>query len=305
MNIPIKSFQSLWLKIQRRFGQYLKGSIQNPRWLLMFCVTRIHILRSLGVFILKRPHSDSNNALKNSLFNKLNPDRIVENLQTDGLCLNIKLPEKTVKEIVNFAESAKYLGNANSRYSFHLCEKDRAEKQHQQTFFSAHHFNPSQKCEAIAKLERDPFLWKVAAKYLETDPVLIGSRMWWTFATKQELSESVRGFFRFHYDLEDYRFIKFMFYLTDVDTNSAPHVCVRGSHKNKKLQYQFSLLREREDREIVDFYGKDKIEIICGKAGFGFVEDFYCFHKATVPKTKNRLMLEIKFAMNDYGLFYG
>ncbi len=73
----------------------------------------------------------------------------------------------------------------------------------------------------------------------------------------------------------------------------------------QSLWLKFSLLREREDREIVDFYGKDKIEIICGKAGFGFVEYFYCFHKAMVPKTKNRLMLEIEFAMNDYGLFYG
>jgi hypothetical protein len=305
MNISIKSFQSLWLKIQRRFGQYLKGSIQNPGWLLMFCVTRINILRSLGIFILKRPHSESNIETKNSLFNELNTNKITESLKTDGLYLNIKLPQQTVKEIVNFAESAKYLGNANFRYSFHLCEKNLAEQKHQQTFFSAHHFNPSQQCEAIAKLERDPLLWKVAAKYLETDPVLIGSRIWWTFATKQKLSESVKGFFRFHYDLEDYRFIKFMFYLTDVDTNSAPHVCVRGSHKNKKLQHQFSLLREREDREIVNFYGKEKIEIICGKAGFGFVEDFYCFHKAMIPKNKNRLMLEIKFAMNDYGLFYG
>jgi hypothetical protein len=298
-------FQSLWLKIQRRFAQYLKGSIQNPHWLLMFSVTRIQILRSLGIFVFKRPQSRSNSDIENSLFKNLDANKIVESLQTDGLYLNINLPDNILKEILIFARSIEYVGNANIRYSFYLSEKDKAEQKYQQTFFSAHHLDPSKHSQAILKLERDPLLWEVAAKYLETDPVLIGSRIWWTFATKQELSESVKGYFQFDYDLEDYRFIKFMFYLTDVDKSSAPHVCVRGSHKNKKLQYQFSLLRERDNREIVNFYGKDKIETICGKAGFGFVEDFYCFHKAMIPKNKNRLMLEIKFAMNDYGLFYG
>lgn len=298
-------YQNLWLKTRRRFAQYLTGSIQNPLWLLMFSVTRIHVLRSLGIFISKRPQSQSNRAIKNSVFKNLDANNIVQSLQTDGLHLNINLPEKILKEVLTFAYSTKYSGNANIRYTFYLSEKDQAERQYQQTFFSAHHLNPAQHCQTIANLERDPLLWKVASQYLETDPILIGSRIWWTFATRQELSESVKGYFKFHYDLEDYRFIKFMFYLTHVDRSTTPHVCVKGSHKQKKLKHQFSLLRERSDQEIINFYGKDKIETICGKAGFGFVEDFYCFHKAMIPKTQNRLMLEIKFAMNDYGLFYG
>jgi len=59
----------------------------------------------------------------------------------------------------------------------------------------------------------------------------------------------MQGMFRFHYDLEDYRFIKFMFYLTDVDLfNSPHHIYVKGSHEKKKLGYQFSILR-RQDRQ--------------------------------------------------------
>lgn len=278
--------------------------MQNPRWLLMFCITRVQILRSLGIYFSKCFQSPSNQKIKSSIFENVAVNDIVNNLQIDGLSLNINLPENTLKDILTFAHSAEYSGNANLQYRFYLSEKDRAEQRYQQTFFSAHHLSPAQHCKAIENLEKDPLLWEVASQYLETDPVLIGSRMWWTFATQQKLSESIKGYFQFHYDLEDYRFIKFMFYLTDVELSNAPHVCVKGSHRRKKLKHQFSLIRASSDREIIDFYSTDKIEMICGKAGFGFVEDFYCFHKALVPQQHHRLILEVKFAMHDYGLSF-
>ncbi|PSO85260.1 MAG: hypothetical protein BRC41_08590, partial [Cyanobacteria bacterium QH_9_48_43] len=68
------------------------------------------------------------------------------------------------------------------------------------------------------------------------------------------------------------------------------------------LRHQFSLVRERNDAEIINYYGKENVETVYGKAGSGFVEDFYCFHKGTLPVYKNRLVLEVKFAMNDYGI---
>jgi hypothetical protein len=41
---------------------------------------------------------------------------------------------------------------------------------------------------------------------------------------------------------------------------------------------------------------------MCGKAGFGFVEDTLCFHNETPTSSKDRLLLEIKFAAKDYGI---
>jgi hypothetical protein len=155
---------------------------------------------------------------------------------------------------------------------------------------------------AIKKIEQDSKLWEIAALYLETDPILIGSRLWWNFATDRTINEALNKPFRFHYDLEDYCFIKFMFYLVDVDSENAPHVCLKGSHNHKKLIHQFSLISQIEQEKIVRHYDAEDIETICGKAGLGFVEDFHCFHKATVPKSKNRLILEIKFAMNQFNI---
>jgi hypothetical protein len=91
-----------------------------------------------------------------------------------------------------------------------------------------------------------------------------------------------------------------MFYLTDVDFSSSYHICVKGSHKKKKLREQFSLSRNRDDQYIINYYGSENAITISEPAGSGFAEDPYCFHKGTIPVNKKRLILEIKFALNNY-----
>jgi len=138
---------------------------------------------------------------------------------------------------------------------------------------------------------------------LGTDPVHIGSELLWSFPLSATPLQRLEAAQVFHYDLDDYRFIKFFFYLTDVDLSSGPHVCIRGSHKNKKFSHQLLGVRSagKEDKEIVDYYGAENVLTVCGQAGFGFVEDASCFHKATPPDGKDRLLLQIEYAINDYG----
>lgn len=183
---------------------------------------------------------------------------------------------------------------------FTLSDKEKSELKYQQIFVTANHIHSSLICPAIKKLENDSKLREIATKYLETIPVLLDSQIRWTFPVTVPLNEAVRGFFNFHYDLEDYRFIKFMFYLTDVPVSEGNHVFVKGSHRNKRLKDQFSLTRDSTDMGIINYYGHNNIENIYGKAGCGFVEDFYCFHKLTLPMSRSRLILEVKFAMNSY-----
>lgn len=110
----------------------------------------------------------------------------------------------------------------------------------------------------------------------------------------------MRGNYQFHYDLDDYSCLKFMFYLRDVDAHNGPHVCVKGSHTKKKLRRQWSLVRETSDQDIMECYGHEKIVTIYEKAGVGFVEDTFCFHKGVLPVSGDRLILEIKFGLNDF-----
>ncbi|MGA7936888.1 MAG: hypothetical protein WCA35_25250, partial [Kovacikia sp.] len=83
---------------------------------------------------------------------------------------------------------------------------------------------------------------------------------------------------------------------------NGPHILVRGSHTKKKFS-QIISLGQRQDQRIIDYYGAENVKAICGEAGFGFAEDPFCFHKATRPVLKDRLILQLIYATKDYGLF--
>ncbi|MGL5804978.1 MAG: hypothetical protein ACRC2R_22930 [Xenococcaceae cyanobacterium] len=57
-------------------------------------------------------------------------------------------------------------------WDFIYLDREQAELNYQNTLFTGHCVNPSAQCAAIKKLERDAKLWSIAARYLETDPIL-------------------------------------------------------------------------------------------------------------------------------------
>jgi hypothetical protein len=237
--------------------------------------------------------------LDNSSLVNVEVDEVVKNLQSDGLHLGINLPPHIVEEIVQFAKSNPCYGNRKSEFGFYYAQKKTAQITSGQQFTIADYFNTEIQCPVIKKLQNDPKLLAIAAKYLNTHPVHQGNRMWWSFPVNSSHSEQIKAAQCFHYDLDDYKFLKFFFYLTDVDHQSGPHVCVRGSHKRKNSSHIW--LRKREtDQDIINYYGQASLIEICGKAGFGFAEDPLCFHKGVPPTHKDRLMLQIEFATTDY-----
>jgi hypothetical protein len=125
--------------------------------------------------------------------------------------------------------------------------------------------------------------------------------MWWSFAACSDLRQQVHDAQSFHYDLDDYRAIAFFFYLSDVDLESGPHVCVLGSHRRKPLRFLFSPFKSKSDEQVSTFYGADHIVTVCGPVGSGFAEDLFCFHKGLHPKTRDRLLLQVRYRFRAYG----
>ncbi|OKH56079.1 hypothetical protein NIES2101_02175 [Calothrix sp. HK-06] len=279
-----------------------KGLTKNPKWLLMRKVSRFQAGRTIRHFLTRKSTlSQLTIDESNSYFTNVNVNKVVNQLKEDGIFLGINLPQCVVKEIVQFAESTLCYANRKPELGFYYHQKEQAQIQTKKQFIVGSYFNTSSLCPAIKKLQNDAKLLAIAAKYLEREPVHQGSLLWWSFPgerTYQQLSSNGQ---LFHYDLDDYRFIKFFFYLTDVDKQSGPHICVRGSHKQKKLSHL--ILRKREtDEDIINYYGEKSLITIYGQAGFGFVEDGLCFHKGIAPTHKNRLILQIEFATTDYGM---
>lgn len=294
--------QRIFSNLYNAVYENYKGLTKNPKWLLMRKVARFQAGRTIRYFLTRKSKlSQLTIDGSNSSFTNVNVNEVVNQLKDDGIVLGINLPHCVVKEIVEFAESTLCYANRKPELGFYYHQKEQAQTQTKKQFIIGSYFNTSSLCPAINKLQNDAKLLAIAAKYLEREPVHQGSLLWWSFPgerTYQQLSSNGQ---LFHYDLDDYRFIKFFFYLTDVDKQSGPHICVRGSHKQKKFSHL--ILRKREtDEDIIKYYGEKSLITIYGQAGFGFVEDGLCFHKGIAPTHKNRLILQIEFATTDYGM---
>lgn len=295
---------SLASRVHFRFFRYFKYTIKNPAWLLMFLLGRLNLIRNFVSFFYQAKDLDRYQE-KDSLFKDLDVDRAVEEIRQHGYCLDINLPPDIFKEITDLAYSSEIQARNCPNLSFIYGDRQQLETEdNNNTFVHGTYTDVRTRTSAIAKLENDPKLLKIAAQYFNCEPVLIRTDLSWCFVAEKLLYEqNGDAQVLFHYDLDDYHALKFFFFITNVDLSSGPHVCIRGSHKKKKLKHQFSWLIGRSDREILDYYGEENLVTICGEAGFGFAEDTFCFHRGTPPIKQDRLMLQIEFAVNNYGMW--
>jgi hypothetical protein len=297
-------FRGFWVEVGDRLQTYLNKGIRNPAWLIMSVAGRFSLLRHCVKFLAKiRNKQVKDQQLQISLFPDLDVVKISKALKEDGLYTGINLPEDVQSEILEFAYSSPCYGNLEPGMGFHYSEKGKIEKLLGKRFFSAQYFNTSLLCPAIKRLGHDPKLTEIAASYFNSQPVFTGSRLWWNFVVSDDIPyDPNHAITFFHYDLDDYICLRFFFYLTEVDDRAGPHICVRGSHINKHLLYALSPVKRRSDDYIENYYGSENVITINGSAGFGFAEDTFCIHKATRPLFRDRLMLQVQFALHDYGM---
>ncbi|MBX9255915.1 hypothetical protein H1Q63_18560 [Desmonostoc muscorum CCALA 125] len=283
-----------------RLQAYYSHTIANPQWTVISILSRFVFLRNL-IKLLSRTPELNHYDLHKSLFQEIDVDRIVNSLNKYGCYLGIKLPKIISQEIIMFAMSTDCYGNLDSKCGFLYFQKKQAEKKNKAPFSTATYFNVDILCPGIKRLSNDPGIKMIAAKYMKTEPIFTDARLWWTFAVNKKNYDVSKTASFFHYDPDDYSCLRFLFYLTDVDLQSGPHICIRGSHIKKKIT-QIVSLTQRTDREVLSSYNHEDVLTICGEAGFGFIEDPYCFHKATRPLLKDRLILQLRFATRDYGV---
>lgn len=327
--------KALWFKGKNTLEKYYFYSLnvkRDYRWLLMFLVARFPAGRAIGAFFyrdrsvvpklrcdkvnkstyrdtqsLNETYGDSNYTFiqSPSIFKDLDVEIAIKSIKKNGYCLGLQLPDSILNEILEYAHSATISIDGNKGYEFKYSTKDRASRRYNCEILIGNYLAVNSECTAVQKLIKDPKLAEIAAGYLGGKPVLVRSQMGWTFVGSTEdyaqKGEIGRPTVLFHYDLDDYRAVKFFFYLTDVDSSRGSHRCVAGSHRKRKLVH--FVLRGQSDQKIADYYGAENIVEISGQAGSGFIEDPFCFHRGSPPTTAPRLMIQLEFALNDYGMW--
>ncbi|MEL6222515.1 MAG: hypothetical protein AAFR31_07730 [Cyanobacteria bacterium J06627_8] len=291
-------------RFQKRVTRYVGFSFKNPTWLLMFVFGRILLIRKLVAFLLRDPQVVQTYHGQSSHFNSVNTGEIVHAMRKDGFYQGLRLSPYTLKRILNFVHNTKMYVGGKPEIQFLYADKSTIQRS---CGAFAHGIYPKfalESCAVIQSLVRDPKLLEISAQYLDAAPKHISTNLCWCFQGDRHLYEhsgSGDAQIRFHYDLDDYHSIKFFFYLTDVNPDSGPHYCVLGSHRKRKWNYQLSPLIGRSDEAIIRDFGQHTIRQVCGDAGFGFVEDTFCFHRGTPPTQGDRLLLTIEYGLQNFG----
>ena len=149
----------------------------------------------------------------------------------------------------------------------------------------------------IRDILQDRQLIELSMRYLKSPPVVIGSRLYWSFPQKKKNFLTPENW---HLDAGDgLNFIKYFIYITDVSFANGPTAFVEYSHKLIKRKYFTG--RRFTNREIkIDFPGKE-IKVY-GKKGTVFAVDTRGIHKGEPVKKGERLMFHFIHSADFFGI---
>lgn len=243
---------------------------------------------------------------ESSLFPALDCSAFVARLRADGIALGLQLPPDIVGSVLSYAEQNPCFADRQPELGFRPERRRDAEARLGKPVLLAQYFNTETRCAAISSLLHDPKLEWIAARYLGSLPTFVGADLWWTFPVKPLEADRDRHAHLFHRDVDDFRFFKFFFYLTPVHPGDGGHVCVVASHARPPLVRWVDrwLLRRYSDAEIASCFASQKILELCGPAGSGFAENTLCMHKGQTPTREPRLLLQLQYALFDYGVMH-
>ncbi len=153
--------------------------------------------------------------------------------------------------------------------------------------------NPLVTCPSVWQVVFNPLLIDIAHSYLDCIPAVGGLNLRKSYVN--ELGDFDTLYF--HIDLNSPKFLKFFFYLNDVDEEGGPFSYVRGSHK-KRFPGWRSKGRWTLD-EMERAYGKENIVRLTANVGDMLIADTNGFHRGTKVRSNDRFMLTIDYSIHE------
>lgn len=251
------------------------------------------VRRTYGVISgLRRPpiSPDTRSA---SIFGRDVVDLAVRQLHDDGVAPGFDLPAGITANIREYAERSP-CRRSGDRRQFAYPEVSQGRLPDGKPVILGMVDDP-RACLEIDRLCADPILLIVASRYLDYRPRHVEPRLYWSFVCDAVREDRLAQWqtIDYHFDVDGYSFIYANFYITSVDRKSGAHAYIRGSHK-RKPSWMLLHSANQPDEAVLQHFGKESEVFVEGGAGYGFLEDASCYHKALVPQTRERLMLQVR-----------
>jgi hypothetical protein len=265
------------------------------RYRFMRLISRSDALRKAAAHMhAKGGHVPAFPTNETSFFPDLSVFDVAQTIEKKGFAQGIRLPEACLRAILDFCSKADFRSDRNPNVPVQIDLTGEANPRSESCYRCP---NAHRQCETIDGIAHDPAIVQVARRYLRSEPVLLGSSVWWSYSyLGSDGTMPYVADYGFHYDIDDYKFLKLFFYLNDVDEERGPHVIIEGTHSRKDF-FEKTHRRLRDEEALARYPGR--IRVMTGEKGTGFFEDTFCYHKGTNPR-KRRLILQIEYGLTKF-----
>ncbi len=165
-------------------------------------------------------------------------------------------------------------------------------------FYTEQVAHPLLTCDSVFDIAFDDKIIEIAKNYFNCMPAITNVQLRKSKAT-DVLEHNIPGNGQttlFHCDKDSPRFIKFFFYLDDVDENNGPFTYAKGS-QIQKFEGWDSKYRWKH-REIRSIYGEDRIVKCTGNVGDFVIGNTNGFHKGSKVTKGERSILSIYYSVH-------
>jgi hypothetical protein len=222
----------------------------------------------------------------------------VRDIRTEAVCFGLRLPPPIVSAIEAFALTEPlHPGNDPTGARFYHRDVVRGRTPDGRGVPLGGVRDP-QRSPAVRAVVEDPVLRAIVRGYLRYEPTRVLPLLTWSFAsdfTDEERRTLKHHVIDYHYDVGGYNFVYASFYIRDTDRHSGAHVMMKRSHVGKPLSMLLGSAVAPAS-EVHRRFGQDNEIMIEGPAGTGFVQDTSCYHRATPPTQRDRLLLQVRFS---------
>lgn len=153
--------------------------------------------------------------------------------------------------------------------------------------------DPLVHCPTVAAAAFYPLLADVAWSYLGCVPAVGGLNLRKSYVNDLPEFDTLY----FHVDPNSPKFLKFFFYLNDVDINGGPFCYVRGTHRSRHRGWKSKGRWTTE--EMAAAYGADSIQFLTANVGDILVADTNGFHRGTKLLSNDRSMLTVDYVVHE------
>ena len=253
------------------------------------------IFYSLYLLIFKKKNEIKMVSENNYLQGIDEEQQIVNEIENFGIFKGFNISKNLIDQILENIKNQKFFVNREKTKKILLNEKKENDG-----IYICRYLNPHKDLQLVRDIAYNKNILNIAKNYFKTNPIVQSSQIWWTFSNIDKNGKYTNppgNEFGYHYDVDDFKFLKLFIYLTDVDEKSGPHYFITKKGKKKLDEY---INRRISDEQASKKYN-DRIILLKGEKGTCFVEDTSYYHKGSNPEINHsRGILQIIYGISEW-----